>query len=203
LIQGQIKGRIETMIGFLEGKIELSTDKFIIVNVNGVGYKIFISLNTFKNLPKKHEKVKLYTYLYVREDKMQLYGFLNQEELEFFELLVSISGIGPKGALAILTVASVKTLKRAIISGESEILTKVSGVGKKMAEKVVLELKNKIGDISAEDGEKISFDNETIDALVALGYKLTEARDALRKIPEDIKDIGEKVKQALKVLGKK
>ncbi len=191
------------MIGFLEGKIELATDKYVIINVNGVGYKIFISLNTFKNLPKKHEKVKLYTYLYVREDKMHLYGFLNQEELEFFELLVSISGIGPKGALAILTVASVKTLKRAIISGESEILTKVSGVGTKMAEKVVLELKNKIGDISAEDGEKINFDNETIDALVALGYKLTEARGALRKIPEDIKDIGEKVKQALKVLGKK
>lgn len=189
------------MIGFIEGKIELTTDKFVIVNVNGVGYKVFISLNTFKNLPKKGEKVKLYTYLYVRENVMDLYGFLNQEELEFFELLVSVSGIGPKGALAILTVASVKTLKRAIISGESEILTKVSGIGKKMAGKIVLELKNKIEDVSIE-GEKISYDGEAIDALVALGYKLSEARDALRKIPEDIKEVGEKVKQALKILGK-
>lgn len=190
------------MIGFIEGKIELSSDKFVIVNVSGVGYKIFISLNTFKNLPKKGEKVKLYTYLYIRENIMALYGFLNQEELEFFELLVSISGIGPKGALAILTVASVKTLKKAIVSGESEILTKVSGIGKKMAGKVVLELKNKIKDIFSEEGEKISFDDEAIDALVALGYKLSEAREALRKIPEDIKEVGEKVKQALKILGK-
>ncbi len=189
------------MIGSLEGKIESAIDKYMIINVNGVGYKIFISVNLFKNLPKKGEKVKLYTYLYVRENIMDLYGFLKQEELEFFELLVSISGIGPKGALAILTVASIKTLKRAIISEESEILTKVSGIGRKMAEKVVLELKNKIGDVSI-DGEKISYDNEAIDALVALGYKLSEARDALRKVPEDIKDIGEKVKQALRILGK-
>lgn len=189
------------MIGFIEGKIELSSDKFVIINANGVGYKIFISLNTFKSLPEKGQKAKLYTYLYVREDKMQLYGFLNQEELEFFELLVSISGIGPKGALAILTVASVKNLKKAIISGESEILTKVSGIGKKMAGKIVLELKSKIEDMPIEEG-KIIHESEAIDALVALGYKLSEAREALRKIPEDIKEVGEKVKQALKILGK-
>lgn len=185
------------MIGFVQGKIESSNDKYLIVNVNGIGYKIFISLSTFKNLPEKGEKVKLYTYLYVREDKMHLYGFLNQEELEFFELLVSISGIGPKGALGILTVASVKTLKKAIASGESEILTKVSGVGKKIAEKVVLELRNKVDSI-----DDVSFDNEAIDALVALGYRLNEAREALRKVPEDIKDIGERVKQALKSLSR-
>jgi len=189
------------MIGFLEGKIEWRTDKYVIININGIGYKVFISLNTFKNLPKKGEKAKLYTYLYVRENIFNLYGFLNQEELEFFELLVSVSGIGPKGALAILSVASVKTLKKAIITGESEILTKVSGIGKKMAGKIVLELKNKIPDVSIE-GEKMTFDNEVIDALMALGYKLSEARDALQKIPEDIKEVGEKVKQALKILGK-
>lgn len=190
------------MIGFLEGKIELATDKYVLISVNGVGYKVFISLNTFKDLPKKGEKVKLYTYLYIREDKMQLYGFLNQEELEFFELLVSVSGIGPKGALSILAVAPVKTLKRAIISEESEILTKVSGIGKKIAGKVVLELKNKIKD-TAEDIGKISVDNEAIDALLTLGYKLSEAREALRKIPENIKEVSEKVKEALKILGKK
>jgi Holliday junction DNA helicase RuvA len=190
------------MIGFLEGKIELATDKYVIINANGVGYKIFISLNTFKNLPKKGEKVKLYTYLYVRENIMDLYGFLKQEELEFFELLVSISGIGPKGALAVLTVAPVKTLKRAVVSGESEILTKVSGIGKKMAGKIVLELKSKIEDISLEEGKKITIDNEALDALIALGYKLSEARDALRKIPEHIKEVGQKVKEALKILGK-
>ena len=190
------------MIGYLEGKIESVTDKYVIIDVNGVDYKIFISLTTFKNLPEKEKKAKLYTYLYVREDKMQLYGFLTKEELDFFELLVSISGIGPKGALAVLTVASVKNLKKAIISEESEILTKVSGIGKKMAEKIILELKNKIEDISL-DGEKISYYNETIDALVALGYRLGEAREALKKIPEEIKEVGERVKEALKILGKK
>lgn len=189
------------MIGFIEGKIELSTGKYVIISANSVGYKIFISLATFKNLPEKGKKVKLYTYLYVRENVMELYGFLNQEDLEFFELLVSISGIGPKGALGILSVAPVKTLKRAIISGESEILTKVSGIGKKMAGKIVLELKNKIKDVLKED-EEIGIDDGAIDALVALGYKLSEAREALRKIPEDIKEVGEKVKQALKILGK-
>jgi len=191
------------MIGFIEGKIELSTDKYVVINVNGVGYKIFISLNTFKNLPKKGERAKLYTYLYVREDKMQLYGFIKKEELDFFELLVSISGIGPKGALGILTIAPVKTLKRAIISGEGEILTKVSGIGKKMAGKIILELKSKIDDISLEEGEKIGIDGQALDALVALGYKLSEAREALRRIPEDIKEIGDKVKEALKILGKR
>jgi len=189
------------MIGFLEGKIELSNDKYLIINVNGVGYKIFISLSTFKNLPEKGQKVKLHTYLYVREDKMNLYGFLNQEELEFFEMLVSISGIGPKGALAVLTVASVKNLKKAIASGESEILTKVSGIGKKMAEKIVLELKNKIENVF-EEGEKGYHDNEAIDALVTLGYKLSEAREVLSKVPEDIKEVGQRIKEALKVLGK-
>ncbi|MBD3282329.1 MAG: Holliday junction branch migration protein RuvA [Candidatus Portnoybacteria bacterium] len=188
------------MIGFIQGKIETLTDKYIITNVNGVGYKIFITLSTFKNLPKKGEEVKLYTHLYVRENILDLYGFLKQEELEFFEKLVSISGIGPKGALGVLSVASVKSLKKAISSGESEILTKVSGIGKKMAAKIVLELKTKIeGDFTEETA---SFDNEAIDALVALGYKANEAREALSKIPEDTEDIGDKVRQALKLLGK-
>lgn len=190
------------MIGFIEGKIEQITDKFAIINVNGVGYKVFISLNTFKNLPKKGEKVKLYTHLYVREDIMALYGFLDKKELEFFELLISISGIGPKGALGVLSVAPIKSLKRAIASGETEILTKVSGIGKKIAGKIILELRGKIDDISEEDGKRVGSDSEVIDALVALGYKLNEAREALRKIPEDIKEVGQKIKEALKILGK-
>jgi len=189
------------MIGFIEGKIEFSTDKCVIVSVNGLGYKVFISLNTFKNMPDKGKEVRLYTYLYVREDVMALYGFLTREELEFFELLISISGIGPKGALGILAIASVKSLKKAIASGESEILTKVSGIGKKTAAKIILELKERIDELPEETG-KVSADSEVIDALVALGYKLTEAREALRKIPEDTKEVGKKVKEALKILGK-
>ncbi len=188
------------MIGFLEGKIELNTDKYVIVNVNGVGYKVFISANTFKTLPEKGEKVKLYTHLHVREDAMELYGFLSLKELEFFELLISISGIGPKGALNILTVASVETLKKAIVNEESSILTKVSGIGKKTAEKIILELKNKVGEEYL--GKEVSGDSEAIDALIGLGYRLREAREALKKVPKEVEGVENRVREALKLLGR-
>lgn len=188
------------MIGFIEGKIEYNTDKYVAVNVNGVGYKIFISSNTFKNLPKKGEKVKLCTHLYLREDAIELYGFLKSEELDFFELLISISGIGPKSAISILTVASVDTLRRAIANEESSILTKVSGIGKKTAEKIILELKNKVDDEFL--GKKGDGDSEAIDALISLGYKLQEAREALKKIPKEVEGFGDRVREALKLLGR-
>jgi len=190
------------MIGFIEGKIESSNDRYVIIDVNGVGYKIYISAATFKKLPKIKEKVKLLTHLHVREDILDLYGFMDKEELEFFELLISISGIGPKGANNILKVASVETLKKAIANEESSILTKVSGIGKKTAEKIILELKNKVsgGEFL---GDRSGADSEVIDALIGLGYKLYEAREVLKKIPDDFKDVGEKVREALKILGKK
>jgi len=190
------------MIGFIEGKIEYSSDRYVIININGVGYKIYISANTFKKLPKIGEKVKLHTHLHVREDILDLYGFLDKKELEFFEMLISISGIGPKGATNILNVASVETLKKAIRNEESSILTKVSGIGKKTAEKIILELKHKVsgGEFL---GDRAGTDGEVIDALMGLGYRLHEAREALRKIPEDIKEVGSKVKEALKLLSKK
>lgn len=188
------------MIALLKGTIETNTDKYVILDVNGIGYKVYISGNTFKNLPKKGEKIKLYTHLYVRENIMELYGFLNQEELEIFELLISIPGIGPKGALSVLTVVSIETLKRAIANEESAVLTKVSGIGRKMAEKIVLELKNKIGEEFI--GEKTSDDNEAIDALISLGYKLRDAREALKRVPKEVEGVENRVREALKLLGK-
>jgi len=188
------------MISLLKGIIESNTDKFVIVDVNGVGYKVYISGNTFKNLPKKGQEIKLYTHLYVRENAMDLYGFLNPEELEIFELLISIPGIGPKGALSVLTVVSIETLKKAIANEESAVLTKVSGIGKKMAEKIVLELKTKIGDEFI--GKEASPDSEAIDALMSLGYKLKEAREALKKVPKKVEGIENRVREALKVLGR-
>lgn len=188
------------MISFLNGTIESNTDKYVVIDINGIGYKVFISNNTFKNLPEKGKKVKLYTYLYVRENLMDLYGFLNMEELEFFELLISISGIGPKGALSILTVASIETLRRAIANEESSILTKVSGIGKKMAEKIILELKNKVGEEFI--GKGIGVDSEAIDALMSLGYKIQEARQILKKVPKKVEGVENRVREALKLLGK-
>lgn len=188
------------MISLLNGTIESSNDKFIIIDVGGIGYKVHISGDTFKNLPDKGNKIKLYTYLHVRENILDLFGFLDIQEMEVFELLITISGIGPKGALNILTVASVETLKRAIANEESEILTKVSGIGKKMAEKIILELKNKIGVGFIDEG--MGIDAEAIEALTSLGYKLPEAREALKKIPKEIDKIEDKIKEALKLLGK-
>jgi len=188
------------MISLLQGTIESETEKYVIIDVNGIGYKVHISGNTFKNLPKKGEKIKLYTYLYVRENIMDLYGFLNPEELEIFELLISISGIGPKGALSVLTVVSIETLKKAIANEESDVLTKVSGIGKKMAEKIVLELKSKVS--KEFSGKEVSADSEVIDALMSLGYKLQEAREAIKKVPEEIEGIENRVREALKLLGK-
>jgi len=188
------------MIASLTGKIESNTDKYVILDINGIGYKVYISGNTFKNLPKKGEKIKLYTHLYVRENIMELYGFLNPKELEIFELLISIPGIGPKGALNILTVVSIETLKRAIANEESAVLTKVSGIGRKIAEKIVLELKNKVGDEFV--GKSLNEDTETIDALISLGYKVQEAREAVKKLPKDIEGVENRVKEALKLLGK-
>jgi Holliday junction DNA helicase RuvA len=184
----------------LKGTVESNTDKYAILDVNGVGYKVYISGNTFKNLPKKGREIKLYTHLYVRENIMDLYGFLNPEELEIFELLISISGIGPKGALSVLTVASIETLKKAIANEESSILTKVSGIGKKMAEKIILELKSKIGDEFI--GKGVGIDSEAIDALISLGYKLKDAREVLKKVPKDIEGVEDRVREALKMLGK-
>jgi len=188
------------MIYLLKGTIELSAEKYVIVDVSGVGYKVYISGNTFKNLPKKGEKIKLYTHLYLRENVMELYGFLKPEELEIFELLISISGIGPKGALNVLTVVSIDTLKKAIANEESAILTKVSGIGGKMAEKIILELKNKISDEFL--GKEVSADSEAIDALMGLGYRLQEAREVLKKVPKDIEGVEGRVREALKLLGR-
>jgi len=188
------------MIGFIEGKIEYATDKYVLVDVNGVGYKIYISTNVFKNLPEIGSKVKLFTHLHLREDILDLYGFLDKKDLEFFEMLISISGIGPRGAINILSVASTETLKKAISNEDSTILTKVSGIGQKTAEKIILELKSKVSGEYLD--EKGGADGEAIDALVSLGYRLQEAREALKKVPQEVKEVGEKIKHALKLLSK-
>lgn len=188
------------MIALLKGKIESSTNEYLILEVSGVGYKVYISGNTFKNLSNKKEKIKLYTHLHVRENAMELYGFLKPEELEIFELLISISGIGPKGGLSVLNAVTINTLKRAIVNEESEILTKVSGIGKKMAEKIILELRNKIGDKFKD--QKTGSDSEAIDALMSLGYKLKQSRETLKKVPDKVKGVENRVREALKLLGR-
>ncbi len=189
------------MIALLQGKIELKTDKFVILNVKGVGYKVFCSAAVLKRISDKEEETKLFIHLYPRENILDLYGFLSFGELEFFEMLISISGIGPKAGLAVLSIASLKDLKASIASGQVSLLTKVSGIGKKTAERVILELSSKIM-VPGTEVSKLMADDETIDALVSLGYTNHQARESLKQVSGKIKGTTNRIKEALKILGK-
>lgn len=184
------------MIGFLKGTVINQDLKSVILDVSGVGYKIYTNTAILeKNL---EEVVSFWTYLAVRENSLDLYGFQTKEELDFFELLITVSGIGPKSALGILSLASIQNLKHAISTGDTSHLVKVSGIGKKNAEKIVLELKDKIENLEEMSGP-LSYDMDALEALKALGYNERDSREALKKV-SDIKDTGEKVKKALKLL---
>ncbi|PIP17680.1 MAG: Holliday junction branch migration protein RuvA [Parcubacteria group bacterium CG_4_10_14_0_8_um_filter_35_7] len=202
------------MIGYLRGKIRYKEflessksssrkDGLIILEIGGVGWQIFVSPLTLEkiNISSSQKEVELFTYLYVREDTLELYGFLNVEELKFFKKLIQISGVGPKSALGLLGVAHLKDIKEAIREGDPSILTKVSGIGKKMAGRIIVELKEKIQDEGLKRQDKGGAIVETIDALISLGYKAEEARHVLREIPKSFKTTEEKVKEALRRLG--
>jgi holliday junction DNA helicase RuvA len=189
------------MIAKITGKIAFFRNNYVVVDVNGVGYKVFVTEFTMGKIAGK-EEISLFTHTYVREDTLALYGFMSLDELGMFELLISISGIGPKAGLGILTIAEPKTIRTAIISGDPSILTRVSGVGKKTAERVILELRNKIAELPGEDQGSAKADSEAIEALVSLGYSTSQAREALKSVPEKVKDVSERVRAALKNLGK-
>ena len=185
------------MIGHLRGKILDQDLKSVILDVSGVGYKVYTNTSLLEK--DKNKEIEFWTYMAVRENALDLYGFTTKEELHFFELLITVSGIGPKSALGILSVASLSNLKQAIISGDTSHLTKVSGVGKKNAEKIVVELKDKLGEMAYGEENSISGDVDALLALTTLGYGEREAREALKKVL-DSKDTGDKVKKALKLL---
>jgi len=189
------------MIAKIKGKIAYLRDKYAVVDVAGVGYKIFVTDFAMGKMAGR-EEVELFTHTYVREDSLSLYGFLTLDELEMFEMLISISGIGPKAAIGILNIAEPKTIRVAVISGDSSILTRVSGVGKKTAERVILELKNRIAELPDEDQGVARADSEAIEALTSLGYSAAQAREALKAVPEKVKDVSERVREALKGMGK-
>ncbi|MEI6528068.1 MAG: Holliday junction branch migration protein RuvA [bacterium] len=188
------------MISHLTGTITLKTDKFIVIDVNGVGYKAYGTTNLL-SATKENDQAKIWTYLAVRENAMDLYGFADKSELDFFELLNTISGVGPKTAIGILNVASVPSLRKAISTGETAHLTKVSGLGKKMADKIVLELKGKLGAYE-EVHLGLKEEIDALEALKSLGYSHKESREALQEIDKTITTTSGRVKAALKHLGK-
>lgn len=189
------------MIGHLRGMVAANRPGYVILSAGGVGYKVAVTRATLLGLAEGVEAA-LWTHLAVREDILDLYGFQTEEELHVFGLLLSVSGIGPKSALAILDIASVETLRSAISSGRSEYLTKVSGIGKKTAEKIVLELRDKIGIGAALENAALRGDEEALEAMRSLGYSAAEARDALRKVPSEIEKSSDRLREALKIMGR-
>lgn len=186
------------MIGYIEGEIKAMRATHCVVLTGGIGYKVFTTKDALLRY-SPGMRGEFWTYLAVREDAQDLYGFALEDELRFFELLLTVSGIGPKSALAVLDTVSIETLRSAISQNRAEYLTKVSGIGKKTAEKIVLELRDKVG--IAMEGAALRGDIEALEALRALGYSSSEARETLRKVPSEFENSNDRLREALKLLG--
>lgn len=181
------------MYSYIKGILTDMEDDLVVVEAGGIGYNIYTTGQTFDYLPSVGEEIKLYTYLNVREDAMMLYGFLTKDDLRVFKLLIGVSGIGPKGALAILSVMTTDDLRFAVLGEDAKAISKAPGIGAKTAQRLILELKDKF---SLEDafeqklentktktvGEATSAKNEAVQALVALGYSSSEALKAVNKV---------------------
>lgn len=193
------------MISFLEGKIEYRGDKYVILNVGGIGYKITVSPKLANILAKSTPSVKLHIHsqLNMREGTFDMYGFQNKEDLELFNLITSVNGIGPKSAIGILSTIEPKHLKAAIINDDADYLKKVSGLGPKTAQRLILELKNKVDylDVGDMQGIDLGQEGQAMEALLVLGYSPSQAKDALKE--SNGNRLEERVREALRLLGKK
>jgi holliday junction DNA helicase RuvA len=188
------------MIARIEGVVVFKKQRSLIVDVGGVGYEIYTAGNVSLELGKT---IELWTYQNVRENSVELFGFSHMAEREFFEHLISISGVGPRSALGVMSLASVDTLKKAIAAGDTSYLTKVSGIGKKMAEKIILELKDKLGtDFVAISDTGLQDETDILEALLSLGYSNRDARESLTKIPANISGRDARLRWILKEVGK-
>ena len=190
------------MIAYLKGKIINKIQNYIILCPENIGYKVEISEKLFSEISINQE-IELYIYHHIRENSSQLFGFNDVDELEMFELLLSVSGIGPKSALGAISSGNIYELKDYISKGDPSLFVSVSGIGKKTAERIVLELRDKIAHLEMSNqgiGDKTrpTSNHDEIDALIALGYSLQQARSALQKVPPEITDSREKIKIALK-----
>jgi Holliday junction DNA helicase RuvA len=190
------------MIGRLTGLLAEKAPPHLLIDVNGVGYEVDVPMSSFYNLPALGERVTLLTHFVVREDAQVLFGFLTHEERATFRLLVKISGVGPRTALAILSGLSVTELAQAVAMQETGRLVKVPGIGKKTAERLLLELKGKLGDaVNAPASVSAGAQSDILQALLALGYNDREAAAALKALPPDVA-VSDGIKLALRALGK-
>ncbi|MBU1033100.1 Holliday junction branch migration protein RuvA [Patescibacteria group bacterium] len=183
------------MIGSLRGKIIEVHASHALLETNGVGYKIRASIPALASFLVGQDKF-LYIHDNVREDARNLFAFESHQELVMFEKLISISGVGPKAALTIMSVGTLETVRTAVMSGDLATLTSVPGIGKKTAQKIILELKGQL----VEEQKEPTGDREVVDALVSLGYSSSQARDAMKEIDSSITDVSERIRQALRSL---
>ncbi len=189
------------MICGISGRVAGKGEKFAVIELAGLGFKVLMPKRALAALPPVGGEAKLFTHLYVREDALDLYGFPTTEEQKFFEHLISVSGVGPKSALSVLDISDLKSLTAAIKEGRPDLLTRASGIGRKTAERIILELKNKVSlSSSAVEVKKMEGDADIVEALVGLGYRREEARAALQKIDEKVVGLEARLKAALKVL---
>ena len=186
------------MIAYLKGNILEKGPTYLILENNGIGYKVFVTPEMLEL--KIGDEVALYTYMKVADDGQSLFGLPDFVTLQFFEMLITVSGVGPKVALAILSAAKVDAVKQAIANQDAAIFTRISGVGLKTAEKIIVELKSKVSALQTASG--LGSSSDVFDALLALGYGQREVREAVNKIDHALSQ-SDQLKQALKMLGKK
>jgi Holliday junction DNA helicase RuvA len=187
------------MIGAIRGQVLEQDLHSLLVDVQGVGYRVSVPTDTALEA-KLGSEINLWTYLAVRETALDLFGFKDKESLKVFELLITISGIGPKTALGILNVATPALLRQAVASEDTSYLTKVSGIGKKNAEKIVLELRDKLVTTTEDKTANLRGDADVLAALLSLGYHEHDARQALKRLPKDLKGTSERIRESLRLL---
>ena len=200
------------MFAYIKGSLEIKSNGYIVIDINGLGYKIFMSQNNIDTIGNLHDIVKVFTYVKVREDDISIYGFKTQEQLKMFELLISVSGVGAKSALVMLSCIEPSDFAIAVISNDVKVLTKVPGIGNKSAQRIILELKDKLKEEQIEeklkDSSKKTKDNseninEAISGLMVLGYSKKDIEKAFEHLDIDNLSIEDLIKKGLILLSQK
>ncbi len=197
------------MFAYIKGALELKSNGYIVIDINGLGYKIFMSQNNIDTIGELHDIIKVFTYVKVREDDISIYGFKTQEQLKMFELLISVSGVGAKSALVMLSCIEPSDFAIAVISNDVKVLTKVPGIGNKSAQRIILELKDKLKEEQLEENSsKKTKDNseninEAISGLMVLGYSKKDIEKAFEHLDIDNLSIEDLIKKGLILLSQK
>lgn len=200
------------MFAYIKGSLEMKSNGYIVIDINGLGYKIFMSQNNIDSIGELHDTIKVFTYVKVREDDISIFGFKTQEELKMFELLISVSGVGTKSALVMLSCIEPSDFAIAVISNDVKVLTKVPGIGNKSAQRIILELKDKLKEEQLEEKLKDSSKklkdnseniNEAISGLMVLGYSKKDIEKAFEHLDIDNLSIEDLIKKGLILLSQK